>query len=328
MKFDVITVGAAVRDVYVQSNDFTIEDNDTDGVREACFVLGGKLETDAPVFSSGGGATNAAATFAHLGFKVGCVAKIGGDAPGKDIRADLKHHGVHTSLLVTSEKEPTGYSTLLTTNEGRRTALVYRGASATLKAKDIDWSNLTAKWFYITSLKGNTALLKKLFKHAHATDTSIAWNPGSTELALGRRKLEPSFKRTDVLTLNREEAAALLRLAPSDLSTILSRMAELVGRYVVITDGKRGTYATNGTDTYFAPPNDVPVVNATGAGDAFGSGFTAGMMQFEDIAMALRLGTLNAESVIQQVGAKNGLLPRMPGSRALGQVRVEPYRTS
>lgn len=326
MKFDVITIGAAVRDVYVQSSDFVVEDRDTDGIPEACFVLGGKLEIGPPYFSSGGGATNAAATFAHLGLKTGCVAKIGMDDAGRDVANDLKHHGVYTNLLVQTDKEQTGYSTLLTTQEGRRTALVYRGAAATLAAKEIAWEKIKTKWIYLTSLKGNLTLAKRVFKHAAANNIHVAWNPGSQELKLGLSKLKPLMKQTAILSLNREEAANLTRLAPSDIRTIIPRVCSNIGKYLVVTDGKQGTYGSDGKNAYYAFPNDVPIINTTGAGDAFGSGFTAGIIEHGDIVMGLRLGTLNAEGVIQKVGAKNGILDRMPGTRRLGQVNVEPYK--
>lgn len=325
MKFDVITIGAAVRDVYIHSDAFTIEDRDTNTTPEACFVLGGKIEIGAPHFSSGGGATNAAASFAHLGRKVACIAKIGEDDAGKDIERDLHYHGVYTNLLVRSRTEQTGYSTLLTTANGQRTALVYRGAAATLTAKEVPWDKLRSRWLYVSSLGGDLRLLKRIFAHAADHDIHVAWNPGSAELKLGNAKLAPLLKHTTILSLNRDEAAYLTHLPPSDLRSIITRLQETTGRYLVITDGKHGTYASDGEHTYLAKPTDVPVVNVTGAGDAFGAAFTVGIITYRDPIMALRLGTLNAEAVIQTVGAKQGILTRLPGSRRLGQIVVEPY---
>ncbi|MBT7867591.1 MAG: carbohydrate kinase family protein, partial [Opitutales bacterium] len=84
MKFDVITIGSAVKDVFVQSDKFYVEESDRfPGSEDACFVLGGKIEIDEPIFGSGGGATNAAATFAKLGLKAATIAKVGSDDTGK-----------------------------------------------------------------------------------------------------------------------------------------------------------------------------------------------------------------------------------------------------
>ncbi|NQV11833.1 carbohydrate kinase family protein [Candidatus Uhrbacteria bacterium] len=328
MKFNVITIGSAVKDVFVQSDKFYVEKSERfPGNEDACFVLGGKIEVDQPVFGSGGGATNAAATFAKLGLKSAVVAKIGDDVTGKEVVDDIHQHGVYTNLMVTSAKGGTGYSTLLTAANGQRTAVVYRGVSKDLSVKDMPWSKMQADWFYMTSLGGNIPLIKKIFAFAAKNDIKIAWNPGSLELDKGSKILEPLFKRTDILSLNHDEAALVSKVARKDLRGIIKKMSSLVGGVFVLTDGKHGTYACRDNECFFAHPTDVPVINATGSGDAFGSAFTTGMMQSDgDIITSLRLGTLNAESVIQVVGAKEGILNRMPGSRRLASIQVEPYR--
>src|SRR3990167_8098979 len=135
MRFDVLTIGAAVRDVYVHSNAFHVTDSSVvPGKKDACFVLGRKIEVDAPVFCTGGGATNAAATFGHLGLKVAPICKIGTDALASDVIRDLERHGVYTHALVRDAKTPTGYSVLLTAETGERTAIVYRGESRTRRS--------------------------------------------------------------------------------------------------------------------------------------------------------------------------------------------------
>ncbi len=326
MPFDIITIGSAVRDVYIHSDRFVVADSESaDDRPRACFMLGGKIEVDAPVYGSGGGATNAAASFAHFGLRTACVAKIGTDRSGQDVTNDLHTHGVHTNLLVKTDREGTGYSILLTTGSGQRTALVYRGAAGSMTATDIPWEKLDTKWLYLTSVKGNLPLIKRLFKHAAANNIAIAWNPGSQELRHGLRTLSPLVSQCDALLLNREEAALLTSSAPSDLSGMLHHLLSEVPRYAAVTDGARGAYAAEGHNVFHALTNDVPTVNVTGAGDAFGAGFITGIIAKESIVAGLQIGMLNAESVIQQVGAKNGLLPRLPGSRALGKIKVEPF---
>lgn len=325
--YDVITVGAAVRDVYVQSDQFRVTDVELEpGSQSACFVLGDKIEIDKPIFGSGGGATNAAATFAHLGLNTACIAKIGQDAPGNDVLKDLSSHGVHTNLMVEDTKLTTGYSVLLTTGSGQRTAIVYRGASSKLDTNDLDWKRLKASWMYVTNLAGNIELLTHLFDHAIRQNMHVTWNPGSQELSKGMSILGPLIKRVTVLSLNREEALALTGATHNDMRELLRSCCDLGPRVTIITDGKNGTYAVEqDRKAWRALPSNVPVVNATGSGDAFGSGFTAGLLEWDTVVNALQLGTLNAEAVIQKVGAKYGLLPRMPGSRQLGSIAVEPF---
>ncbi|OGL71451.1 hypothetical protein A3C17_03615 [Candidatus Uhrbacteria bacterium RIFCSPHIGHO2_02_FULL_53_13] len=326
MRFDVLTIGAAVRDVYVHSNAFHVTDSSVvPGKKDACFVLGRKIEVDAPVFCTGGGATNAAATFGHLGLKVAPICKIGTDALASDVIRDLERHGVYTHALVRDAKTPTGYSVLLTAETGERTAIVYRGASANLAQGDLP-KRLDTDWVYVTSVGGNLSLVKAIFARAHASGAKTAWNPGSRELQHGRKALAPLLSKTDVLFLNREEAVSLTKESRYDTRGILRAMKKAVRHTFVMSDGADGSYAVNNTHAFRAFPTDAPAVNATGAGDAFGSGVISGLIHWNgDLVNSLRLGSLNAESVIGKIGAKEGLLERLPGTRRLAAIRVEPY---
>ncbi len=186
--FEVITIGAAVRDIFLVSKEFqTLRSPQfSSGVGE-CVSLGSKIDVDDMHYATGGGATNAAATFARLGFKTAIVARLGNDDAGKAVIADLEAFSVNTSLLKVLPKENTGYSTLLTAKHGERSILVYRGASGNFTATDIPLKNLTCKWLYITSLSGNLEVLKKVLIHAKKHNLSVALNPGRAEL---RRALE------------------------------------------------------------------------------------------------------------------------------------------
>jgi sugar/nucleoside kinase (ribokinase family) len=95
---------------------------------------------------------------------------------------------------------------------------------------------------------------------------------------------------------------------------------------VIITDGKHGVHMLGRQHYYFLKPRRVKVVEATGAGDAFGAGFLAGYIRKKDAEFALKLGLANAESVLQHFGAKNELLrwsQAMKETRAVPQVAKE-----
>jgi ribokinase len=78
---------------------------------------------------------------------------------------------------------------------------------------------------------------------------------------------------------------------------------------VVITDGKNGTYALdNDGNFYHQKIINAPVVEKTGAGDSFATGFLASRIYGHDIQTSLQWGTINAASVIGKVGAQPGLL--------------------
>ena len=79
-------------------------------------------------------------------------------------------------------------------------------------------------------------------------------------------------------------------------------------KIVVITDKDKPTVAYDGEKKYSIKPHNIKVVERTGAGDAFASGFVAGLVAGKNINKCLKLGLRQGESVIKYFGAKNKLL--------------------
>ena len=88
----------------------------------------------------------------------------------------------------------------------------------------------------------------------------------------------------------------------------LKKLKAVCKGIVCITDGQQGAYATDGTQTLHCGILEKEVVDATGAGDAFGTGMTWGVLTGKDLPTCLRAGTINATSVVQVIGAEPGLL--------------------
>lgn len=321
--YDIITIGSATQDVFLTSTDYQLIPSKkfSTGVGE-CFAFGSKIEVRDIFLDTGGGATNTAVTFRHLGFKTACLSRIGDDAPGREIRAVLKKEKVDTTLFITG-KEHTAYSTILLTNIGERTVLVYRGASAHMQATEIAWTKCKTQWFYITSLGGNLALLRRIFSFAKKRNIAIAWNPGGNELEHGFHVLLPFLKAVKILIMNREEGARLVKRSDFQLAEILKGLCVSSATILALTDGRRGAYVRTGDEQCFAHATAHEPVNTTGAGDAFGSAFTASIMKGNDIADALRLGILNSGLVVTKMGAKNGLLEKMPSLKLLQKLPIK-----
>ncbi|MFC1756720.1 carbohydrate kinase family protein [Patescibacteria group bacterium] len=99
-------------------------------------------------------------------------------------------------------------------------------------------------------------------------------------------------------------------LLPTSGLEIFKKLDELVDGIVVMTKGSDGVVVSDGKNMYSAGIPESGMVDRTGAGDAFGSAFTAGYIETGDIVYAIQLGTANATSVLQQMGATNGLLKK------------------
>ena len=93
-----------------------------------------------------------------------------------------------------------------------------------------------------------------------------------------------------------------------DEKEMSQRLSELGPKIVCITDGENGNWSYYNGKIFRMNAKKVNVKEATGAGDGFASGFVYGFMKFGNIEKAAKIGTFNAESVIQKKGAKIGLL--------------------
>ena len=124
--------------------------------------------------------------------------------------------------------------------------------------------------------------------------------------------------------MNKEEAKALLNTKSNDHKTLLKGLFDINKQIetVIMTEGKKGLHAYDGCNIHFIRPHVVPCIETTGAGDAFGTGFLAGMIMKDNIKFALHLGLVNSESVIQHVGAKQGLLKKREAFKKMREHNV------
>lgn len=319
---DIITIGAATRDVFLESQAFQIIQSAEfqTGLGE-CVALGSKNEVTEITFETGGGATNAATTFGRLGFKVGVMTSVGNDTNGEEIKKILKKEKVDTGAVQKQKEVMTAYSTLLLWSGGQRSILVYRGASDRLDISKIKLAAWKTKWAYLTSLGGGADQLSLLTQRIKKNNISLFWNPGGAELKLGRESLAPVLALTKILSLNREEAATLLGLSFEAKDEILQE-AKNLAPIVLVTDGEAGAYVCQKNKIYFVATLGTKAKNPTGAGDAFGSGFLAGWLKYGDLGSAARLAVLNSDGVIRHTGAKKGLLKVWPEKQELEKVKV------
>lgn len=319
--YDIITIGASTRDVFLVSDKFMAVKSRkfATGMGE-CVALGSKIDIHEIVFTTGGGATNAAATFSRLGLRTATICRVGDDSPGKDVVKDLSDVGVSTHLVRMIKGAYTAYSTILTMKDGERTVLVYRGTSSNFIARDIPASAIqNTKWIYLTSLGGNLTLAKQIITLAHKAGVKVAWNPGKKELEEGMKVFAPLLGLVDILNMNLEEATLLTgkRKLP-DIFTLLHSD----GLVRLVTDGTNGATVYKDGWMAHAATTGVKSTSRTGAGDAFGSGFVASLTKSDDLKDALRIGMVNAESVITKYGAKAGILTAWPSVLKKQRVKI------
>jgi ribokinase len=302
-KFDVVVVGTATRDVYLISKDFAAFDSDG----EPMIIIPANTKIDMPDIASdiGGGAPNAAVTFARAGLKTACMAKVGLDGSGKETEAVLEKERI-APLLIKDRSHQTGLSLVLKGPNGEDTMFVHRGAGYEYRAKDFDLTRIATKWLYITSLGGDLSVLNRLIKWAEAQDVRVAVNPGPLELAKPKRLLT-ILRRADVVIMNKREAELVFDVESVDEMLVVGRGAGL--HTIVITDSQNGATVLDGSYVYSTGVyKKVAVVDRSGAGYAYGSGLITAIMQGKTMQQAMSFAAANATSVISYLGSRVGIL--------------------
>jgi len=307
--YDVVTVGSSTVDVFARSKTSElIKMIDSKGEKDLlAYPTGAKILIEELNFSTGGGATNTAVSFARLGLKVACISKIGSGPNADLVTADLKKEKVDTSLLVRDKSGRTGYSIILDSIEHDRTILAFKGSNDNLIFSEIKLNKLKTRWFYFSALlEESFNTLEKLAKFAEKKNINIVFNVSEYLASKGANFLKEILKRTEIFVLNKDEAKLIV--SGNDIKDLLVQIHKLGPRIVVITDGKKEVDAFDGTFIYSFIPTNIKIVETTGAGDAFASSFLTGMIKRNNIEFALKLASANSESVIQHHGAKNKLL--------------------
>lgn len=325
MNCDVVTIGTATKDVFLQSQYFKVlrdpEHLKKLGFREGvaeCFAFGSKIDVENPVFTVGGGAANSAVTFARSGFKTTAVMSLGKDEDGRAV-VEYLHREKVISVASFNKTKHTAYSTILLSPAGERTVLVGRGAADELPKHAISLTRVKPKWAYIAPGAISFNTIQGLIASAHLAGSKVAINPSGHYIKFGIQRLAPILAKADVVIMNRSEASVLTHTAFENERAIFKKLASAVSGIAVMTDGAKGVLVSDRTSIFRAGIfPEKKLVDRTGAGDAFGSGFVAGLihktaktkgvMTPSAIEFAIRFGCANATSVVEQVGGTAGIL--------------------
>ncbi|MBW3012128.1 carbohydrate kinase family protein [Candidatus Woesearchaeota archaeon] len=307
--YDMICVGSATVDCFVSTGNRLFQKAHKNYIH---VPFGQKILVDDIKFETGGGATNTGVGFSRLGLKTAVISKMGLGTNSKRIVRELEKEKIDCSLVVRKQEARTGFSVVLDAKGKDRTILAFKGSNNNLRLNEVSKSKLKTKWFYFSSMMGSSFnVVESLSDYAVRNNINVAFNPSSYVAVKGTKYLRKILRACTILILNRGEACELLRKDyKTNIDILLKSLFMHVPRLVVVTDGEKGVYAFDGTVKYFLKASPIKIVETTGAGDAFSSGFISGIIQGKSIEDSLRMGSANSESVITHFGAKNKLLTR------------------
>ncbi len=309
-ELDMITIGDNTIDVFMELDkaDVRIVDENKDGIEDLVMDFGTKLPVKKLTrLAAVGNAANNAWGSARLGLKTAYYSHFGDDADSAESMEVLKGIGVSDKYFVVEEGKKSNFSTVINVG-AERTILVYHTQWNYKLPDDME----AARWIYYTSVGHGyeqTGLDDQILEYIERTGTKMAYQPGSHQLRMGLDYNKKLIPKCGFLVMNREEAADLLgKPRETGCEVMVRDFLELGAEIVAVTDGPAGSHAGDKDGVWFQDIYDIEVVERTGCGDSYATGFTAAILKGMGVKEAIKWGTVNAAGKLRFIGGREGQL--------------------
>lgn len=303
---DFLAIGDLVTDAFIRLANAEVKECVNHERQELCISFGDKIPYESmQEIRAVGNSPNAAVAAARLGAKSALFAHVGKDIHGENCIAELKKNNVDTHYVYTHDGMTTNYHYVL-----------WYGAERTILVKHAAFPEVfpnfptAPKMIYLSSLGKHTLPFHHdivEYVKAHP-EVQLVFQPGTFQIEFGTDALKEIYQQTSVFFCNLEEAKKILQTEEKEVSRLFKMVHELGPKIVCITDGMNGAYASDGVQAWFMPVYPHDAYERTGAGDAFSSTVSVALMMGKPLPEALAWGPINSMSVVQYVGAQEGLL--------------------
>lgn len=301
---DVLCVGNATIDVFVILKNLQKFSYDKFS-NNISFPLGEKVPLDEYQLCLGGNACNVSVGLSRLGFKTSLAAEVGSDEFSQKIINSLNKEGVDQTFI-DKETRKTPHFNIVLSYEGERTILEEKNPS-----DGFNVGSINPKLIYLTSLNGDwIKIYDKVF--ASNPNSLFTFNPGARQISQNLKDVLDLLPKMEILFVNLSEAQKLCQNSNPDIKIIMGNLKNLGAKISIVTDGIIGSYAIDrdGTIYKIGAASEEKPKERTGAGDSYASGFMFGVLNGKSVPESMKYGAINADSVIKQVGAQDGLLNR------------------
>lgn len=323
-EYDLISVGDTTTDVFIHLKDASVLRRPKKRGDALCMRFGDKIAVESVKEIDGvGNASNVAVGSSRLGLKTGIWTILGNDDNAERIVKNVfEKEKVDLVCASKDKKHRTNFSVVLNF-KAERTILVYHAPRVYKWPKGLP----SAKWLYFTSMgEGWEKTIPGLKKYHKETGTKIAFNPGTYQLRSSSDVLRKVLVETSTLFINREEAIKISGLKSGSIKLLLTEIQKAGPKTVVITDGDKGAFAVSAEEFLHMPILPAPIVERTGCGDSFATGFLAALSNEQTFSDALVWGAINSSSVIQFVGAREGLMTKEQIKEQVSKVVIKPKK--
>jgi ribokinase len=260
----------------------------------------------------GGKGSNQAVAAARAGGRVSFISKLGPDPFGDMARALYETEGIDTQFLFRTASATGAAAIIVDAEKGENAIIVVPGACFEVTAAEVDQARalIAASSIFVAQLELSLPVVEHGLALAHSLGIATILNP-----APAAALPESIYQHIDYLTPNESEAAALTGIPVANIDDAEKAADVFLARgvrNVIITLGAQGAFVKNAQVKAHVPAIDAgPVVETTGAGDAFNGGFAVALSEGMDLIEATRFGCATAGISI----TRPGTAPSMP-SRA------------
>ena len=306
----ILGIGNAIVDVICKVNDsFIGKNNLTKGTMKLFFdenefkSLFTNLKIEKTI--SGGSVANSVVGLSQLGNKVGFIGKISDDEFGCKYEEGLKKENVEYFYSKKKEVLPTGTCLILVTPDSERTMCTFLGTAGKINENDVDADVIKkSELIFLEGYLWDEGEPKKAFDKAINNAKKVAMSL-SDQFCVDRHK--PHFlnlvkKKLDIIFANEQEIKSLI--AAKNFTEIIN-FSKSINKLVIVTRGEKGAVAIQNEEVFESQiVKDLKIIDLTGAGDLFASGFLHGYINKLSIKESLQKGTEMSAKIIQQIGAR------------------------
>ena len=306
----ILGIGNAIVDVICKvEENFISEKNLTKGNMKLIFDQNEfkKLLSDLKIEKtiSGGSVANSIVGLSQLDNKVGFIGKVSNDDLGEKYEAGLKKENVNYIYSKKEEEIPTGTCLILVTPDSERTMCTFLGIAGKISDKDINTEAVKkSEMIFLEGYLWDKGDPKKAFDKAIKCANKVAMSL-SDKFCVDRHKtdfLDLVKNKLDITFANESEIMSLIN---TDSFDEVINFAKEVKKLIVITRGEKGAISINGNQIKeVAAKKNLNLVDLTGAGDLFASGYLHGYLNNLSQEDCLERGTEMSSKIIQQIGAR------------------------
>lgn len=262
---------------------------------------------------TGGDALNVAVNLNKLGMgkSVRFVSVVGNDVFGRITTDYLREHGIDTTGIIVKPECSSIVTVILIDNSNERHFVLYGNAARNITVDDVianiapDTEYLhIGSYMSLDQLEGS--YMKRLFVYAQERGIKTSFDVSYDETGQWLEKIKPGLPHTDLFFASYDEAVCLSGglTKPEEISAFFK---EFGVKNFVLKLGKDGCYATDYNQAIQVPTySDLPVVDTTGAGDAFVAGYLFGLLNHYTMMECCVLGNINGTLAVGQLGSTAG----------------------